>query len=73
MHCIDKYSEHTSIICPVSPNGLNRVRGMTIRESQTNRRDKYLEHTSIILPVGANGRVFVDDLSDSGFESKCSH
>ena len=37
-----------------------------------NRADKYSEHYSIIWPVWANGRVFVYELSDSGFEPSSS-
>ena len=41
--------------------------------SQMHRSDKHTEHSSIIWPVWPNGRVFVYELSGSGFESSCSH
>ena len=52
---------------------LKRVGDMTRTYSQMHRTDKYPEHSSIIWPVGPNGWVFVYKLSDSGFESSCSH
>ena len=51
---------------------LKRVRDMTRTYSQMHRTDKYSEHSSIIWPVSPNGRVFVYELSGSGFESSCS-
>ena len=37
------------------------------------RTDKYSQHWSIIWPVWPNGWVFVYEVSDCGFESRCSH
>ena len=37
------------------------------------RTDKYSQHSSIIWPVWLNGWVFVYELNDCGFESRCSH
>ena len=46
---------------------------MIITYSQTHRRGKYSQHSWIIWPVGLNYRVFVDELSFCGFESRCYH
>ena len=40
---------------------------------QMHRTDKYSQHSSIIWPVWPNGWVFVYELSDCQFESRCSH
>ena len=41
--------------------------------SQIHCTDKYSQHSSIIWPVWLNGWVFVYELSNCGFESRCSH
>ena len=41
--------------------------------SPMNRTDKYLQHSSIIWPVWLYGWVFVYELSDYWFESRCCH
>ena len=57
---------------PLDTQEAKRVRDMTRTYSQMHRTDKYSEHSSIIWPVSPNGRVFVYELSGSGFESSCS-
>ena len=46
---------------------------MTRTYSHIHRTGKYSEHNSIIWSVWPNGWVFVYDLSDSLFQSSCSH
>ena len=52
---------------------LKLVRDMIKTHSQMHRTDKYSQHSSIIWPVWPNGWVFVYEVSDCGFESRCSH
>ena len=52
---------------------LKSVCDMTRTYSQMHQTDKYSKHSSIIWPVWPNGWVFIYQLSDSGFESSCSH
>ena len=41
--------------------------------SQMCYTDTYSQHSSIMWPKWLNGWVFVDEQSDCGFESRCSH
>ena len=52
---------------------LKRVLDMTRTYSQMHPTDMCVEQSSIIWPVCPNGWVFFYELSDSGFESSCSH
>ena len=45
---------------------------MIITYSQMHHTDKYSQHSSIIWPVSLNGWLFVYELIDCGFESRCT-
>ena len=51
---------------------LKSIRDMIRTYSQLHCTDKYSEHSLIICSFWPNGRVFVYELSGSGFESSCS-
>ena len=50
---------------------LKRVRDMIITYSQMDRTDKCSHHSSIIWPVWLNVLVFIYELSDCWFQSRC--
>ena len=52
---------------------LKRARDMIRTYSQMHRTDKYSQRSTIIWPIWLNGLVFVYELCDCGFESRCSH
>ena len=61
---------HATIECGFT---LKRVHDMIRTYSQMHHTDKYSEHSWIIWLEWPNGRVFVYELSGTGFESSCNH
>ena len=52
---------------------LKGIRDMIRTYSQMHRKGKCSQDSSIVWPVLVSGLVFVYEVSDCGFESRCSH